>query len=252
MKKLFLGIVAVVLTCLICVSLSACGLSAKANGIKGEEVTEDQWIATLENLLDNKAIFTVEYSFESSTDFKHKTLVHSTEWKSKAKEKLTYTKNGVLESVVGSQTIFFSGDKIAAEHYTGSKAKVTKIEEYSAIINGKIYNYEKGKDDKWSRKEALSSVVYDAFVYTIFSIIDNFNDFVYSTEHKGYISKNYEDGDDLTVFKFKSGKLTAIYIHQENVDLTDGEHEYKIAKHESATNIIIDYTAKDVIIPAIS
>ena len=251
MKKLFLGIATVAMAGIMCIGFAACGGESGAKSIKGEEVTENQWVAALNILLDDKEKFTVNYSYTQSIDYTHKTMVHKTEWSAKTTEIATLTKNGALESSIGTQEISLSGDKIAAEQIIG-KAKKTDIEDYSEKISDKIYKYEKGKDDKWKREVTNVSVVYDEFGFMISDIKNEYNAFVYSVEHKGYISKYYEEDDDLIiVYKFNGGKLAAIYTYAETVDLTDSAQEYELTLSKSEINITIDYTAKDIILPVI-
>ena len=252
MKKLFLSIASIVIASVMCIGLAACGNNRlNTKSINGEEITGDQWVAALDTLLDDKANFTVEYYYEQTTDYTHKTMVHTTEWSAKSMEIATLTKNGALESSIGSEEISISGDTIAAEQVVG-KAKTKEIEVYSAIISRKIYNYEKGKDGKWNREEAKTSVIYDEFGFAIAAIKDKFSSFVYSTEHKGYIDKNYEDGDtQLMVFKFNGGKLAAIYAYAEVVDLTDIEQEYELIINKTEAHLTIEYKANEIVLPVV-
>lgn len=249
MKKLFLSIITAAMTGVLCIGFAACSSSVNAKSVKGEEVTEDQWVAALGTLLDDKSTFTVEYFVKGSADYKHKTMVQTTEWGAKMTQRMTYTKNGTLQSAIGYKKMSLSGDKAAAEQSMGKAAK-TEVELYSATTASKIYNYEKGRDDKWTRREAYNSVIYGAFGYTIDYLKNSYSAFVYSTEHKGYISKYYDDDDSsITVYKFSGGKLVAIYTYQEDVDIDDEVQEYEIISYKTETNATITYSAKDVILP---
>lgn len=248
MKKVFLGIIVAIMAAIMCFSFVGC---AKAKGVKGEKVTEEQWVAAIESLMAEHAVFTVDYSSKLTGSYSHKTMVHKTKWSAKATEKLTLIKNGALESVKGSQKITIKGDKAAAEQEMG-KAKKKEIEKYTEIVDSRIYNYEKGKDDAWTKEEGFYSVIQDSFGSTVSSVKDSYNRFVYSNEHKGYISKNYdEDDSDVTVYKFKDAKLVAVYIYEEETIINDNAQDYSEGSYTTEINITIKYTAKKITLPKV-
>lgn len=251
MKKLFLGIITAAIAGVMCAGFTACDSSVDAKRINGEEVTEYQWLASFDILLKDKATFTVEYSLKSSADYKHTTMVHTTEWGSETTTRVTYTKNGTIESAIGYNEITISGDKIAAAQSVGKAGKI-ESEAYSVITGSKIYNYNKGKDGNWTRNEAETSVIYNGFGYSMNALKSRYSEFVYSTEHKGYISKYVTSGDsNTTVYKFNGGQLVAIYKYNESVNLKDSVQEYERTSIKSVENVIITYSAKEVVLPIV-
>lgn len=248
MKKVFLGIIAAIMAAVMCVSFTGC---AKAKNVKGEKVTEEQWVAAIESLLAEHAVFTVDYSSKASGTYTHKTMVHKTKWSVKETEKLTLVKNGALESVKGSQKLTLKGDKAAAEQETG-KAKKKEIEKYSEIVDSRIYNFEKGRDDEWTKEESFYSVIQDSFSSVVSSVKSRYSSFVYSNEHNGYISKNYdEDDSEVTVYKFKDAKLIAVYIYEEETLIEDNAQDYAEGSYKTEVNITIKYTAKKITLPKV-
>lgn len=250
MKKVFLGIIAAIMAAVVCVSFTGC---AKAKNVKGEKVTEEQWVAAIESLLAEHAVFTVDYSSTASGTYTHKTMVHKTKWSVKETEKLTLVKNGALESVKGSEKLTLKGDKAAAEQETG-KAKKKEIEKYSEIVDSRIYNFEKGRDDEWTKEESFYSVIQDSFGSIVSSVKSRYSSFVYSNEHNGYISKNYDEDDTdvtVTVYKFKDAKLIAVYIYEEETFIEDNAQDYAEGSYKTEVNITIKYTAKKITLPKV-
>lgn len=248
-KKLFVGLAAAALAGVMSLGLAACNVSTGAKSVTGEKVTEKQWITAFKEFSSDKAQMTVEAYTTATVNYTHKTMVHTTEWSSNISADLTLVKNGKLEMAVGNYEIELSGDKAAAEKVVG-KEQDKEVKKYSEISKDTIYNYEKGIDGFWTKEEASSSVFTGSFKYAFGDIMDNYDKYLYSVEHSGYVSKTYKEGDsNVTVYKFKDAKLVAIYIYFETTNITDEVQEYERSTIKREESYTISYSAEEITLP---
>ena len=248
-KKILCGIAICVLLVSTCLSVVACAPNAK--NVAGEQVTEEEWRAAFERLTANDAEFTVEYYAKSSTVYNHKTMIHTTKWTANAIGNYTYVKNGSLESKIGYGNVSYSGDKKAAENTVGIKAGKTSVEEYSGTANGNTYVFKKNLNDEWERSEAYSGVLSGEFSYITY-MASQYSYYEYSKEHKGYVVKGYEEGDALSVYKFKNAKLVAVYYFAEDYTEESDAQEYACIATKVEYHTTIIYSAKEIKLPTIS
>ena len=247
-KRILCAVAVVVLAVSMCVGVAACGPNAKS--VRGEEVSESEWKAAFEALTSKDAEFTVESLAKASVKYEHETMIHKTKWTANTMASCTYTKKGPIESKIGYSKVSYKGDKDSAENELGQKAGKKDIELYSKIEDNVIYNYEKNLNDEWEREEAYSSVVSGELSYIIY-MANRYDYFEYSKEHKGYVVKGYEEGDALTVYKFKGGKLVAIYLYSEDFEEESEAQEYSKSTTITECHITIKYTAKEIKLPTV-
>ena len=181
-KRILSAIAVCVLVVSMCVGIAACAPNAK--GVKGEQITETEWVAAFEKLASDDSKFVVECYAKASVAYKQVTTVHKTKWTATTTESYTYTKNGSNESKIGYNKISYSGNKASAENEVGKVPGKTQVELYSQITDDGIYNYEKNLNEKWEKDEASQSVIAEDF-YFISYLKNSFDSFEYSKEHNG-------------------------------------------------------------------
>lgn len=271
MKKLFVGIAAGVLAAAMCVSFAACGSSVDAKGIKGEEVTEEEWNAAIDAVLADDAELTIEYLSKNSN--KSELTMNaggSTEKlnaKSKMEQRMTYIQKGAKQSGKGYYEISYSGDLEGMAEAMGQQAGVqegkTELEAYSEVTTDGTHYYAKDEEGEWTLDEDGDTVIeelFDEYYMLKYNVKNHYNDYTFSEEHKGYIPANYdaEDGDTLYVVKFQNKKLTGVYIESNYTreqdmleDVMPGTMIMKV-EVEASINIVISYEAKDITLPTVA
>lgn len=273
-KRLFVGVVAGVLATSMCVSLAACGSEVDAKGVKGETVTEEEWEAAIELLMDADSDYTVEYLSEESSEGKMTVLGETVKGGMKETNRATYVKNGNIVYVSGYRELKYSGDGAAmmggfasdgpagyasesvSDYYKEGK---TEFEMYSEINyeTGASVNYTKDEEGNWTKSNGY---VYNSALGAVYSLImdlGDYEDYEYSEEYKGYIEKDFdgEEGETPTVYKFQDKKLVAVYQHSE----VEGEEDdgglglmSSSYEEESTLNVTCKYEAKELTLPEVA
>ena len=251
-KKILIGIATGVIAAAMCAGFAACG-GANAKSVKGEKVTEEQWQKALVALWDEKAEFTVETYSKETEKATIESMVHNTKYSVTTTESFTYTKKGALESKLGSSKTSYGGDKEYAESKNG-KALEKEVELYYQSTADTNYLYEKGLDGEWSKKSTYSSLISSVEGFSqLTSLGGSYSSFVYSPDHNGYVPKSYQKGeDDVTVIKFRDGKLVAVYIYEKEIDIQDAGVLYGKSVKTSETHITFTYSAKDITLPTVA
>ena len=230
--------------------LSACGSGVDASKVNSEHVTQEVWNAAIELLRDSGTEITVEYSYTHSKDYYYKTAINTTEWSVKDYDRLTYIKNGNLESKKGYKKVTYSGDKDAAILEFKLEEGKTKIEEYYEFVDFGIYNSYKidvdGKFRKGSGYGSSGLIVLEKLNSYLSAM--KVGTYEYSKAHNGYINEFTTD-DYFVVYKFQEGKLAAIYARTVKTDIKDEAVQYKKYTEVYDTNIVISYTAKEIKLP---
>ena len=245
--KKILGVVALaVLVASMCVGIVACTNAKKVKG--AEYISESSWKETFEWFAFEEVEFTLKYYSKSTAQYEHDTMIHKTKWTATSTEEYTYARKNLLESKIGYSKIAYKGDKDSAASTCGKKAGKTPVEKYVEILhNGQYANYERVNGEfKYSDGYTINQDL--AFIT---SVKNSYESFEYSKEYKGYIAKGYKEGNALTVYKFNDdGRLIAIYMYSENYQEVSNVQEYTCTTVKTETHIVIEYSAKDIKIPA--
>ena len=263
MKKVIAGIAATVLAAAMCVSFAACGGSGaeKAKDIKGEEVTAEQWTAAFEALEKADAEYTVTQKIVETYSIKNVTDPDDTNKKLSGSQTLTsdivYSKKGNKEHQITTNTTKLTGDarRIMAimglsEDEIPEEDTTTETEELygekTEPINGYVL-YEQNADGTWRKGDGRP------FTPPLGDYKTQYENYIYSAENKGYISKDYsaEDKDELEVFKFdKDGKLVAVYCEMPTESEEDDDGSEMTTTYTGSS--IIEYSAKDITLPTVA
>ena len=243
-KKLFVGIAAATLAAAMCVSFAACGAGGggKAKGIKGYEVTEEQWNAAIEALQKDDAVFTIDYYTEVSVN------ASGGGQKGSTKTTSTYTviKNDGKEYVKSVDTVEYGGAMVTEQ--TPKKTEEIDIMYAEREGTGTLYTvYDDTEDGGWDKSENENSIIP---LSIIFDWVESYtySDYKYSAEDKGYILSTTGEDEDPFVIKFdKDGRLSAVYYgHEEKVETPVSK-----ATTTATYSVVITYTAKEITIPTV-
>ena len=266
-KKLFVGIAAGVLAAAMCVSFAACGSSVDAKSVKGEEVTEAEWDAAVEAVLNGDAL-TIEYLAKSSAKNELTATLQgeseSLTAKSKSERRMTYIVNGAKQSGKGYVKISYGGDleEMAAimGQEMGAEEGKTNVEVYSEVTADGTNYYVQNKEGEWMVDHDGDTVVeemFDELDMLKYYVKDCYGDYEYSAEHKGYIPADYEEGEPLYVIKFQDKKLVAVYMennYKREQDLYESIMPGMMIMKmdvEASTQIVIKYETKDITLPTV-
>lgn len=244
MKKLWKGLFAALLAGAMCVSVAACGSgnddpAADAEAIEGKEVTAKQWAAAIELLKKDDTEITLDYvsaqTVEATMTAGDGRVVSGG---SSGTNTMKYVRKGTMEYLKRTQVVKFTGDykEISAmggaspEHMDEVVAELKNPqvwESYRERTEGNnICYYKTPEDGTWKKDDsanddsALPGSLPTDFLCDIDSDgipgepCEDFSDYVYSAEHKGYIPKDYpESGNALRVIKFdEEGRIVAAVV----------------------------------------
>lgn len=243
MKKLLVGLGVAALSAAMCMSFAACGGGVDAEGIKGEEVTEEQWTKAFEEIdkvTDGEAKITVLAQMTSESEMDAGELGS---YSASGEMEVTYVINGKLVSKKGSQKVSYSGD---VPDEIKNEAGDVDYEAYSETTDDGTTVYTL-KDGKWS-KAAGSPLYYE--ISDVLRYADDFADFEYNADFKGYVAKGTKsDAEKYTVLKFQDGKLVAIYSYEGHKTTPEEEQLGMKSSVEIKKGYVISYEADTITIP---
>ena len=289
MKKQIFGIAALALAGVMSFGLAACGknggkdeFSAKVEAIEGKEVTAAQWAAALERL-NNDDELAIEVASVITVEGKIKNPENG-------KKISMYTKQTDVYEKAAKGTKTHCKQTFAMEY--GEEYKKASIEQgvdpddFAKDWEGEFYSeeteegyvyYGKNADGAWEKGDEsvvpseMSPFVAEAdFLYSHAENEEyrDFGDYVYSTEHKGYIREiencvlddYYEDGwieywNELQVIKFdESGRIVAAMTiwWSDATDLSgEGDGSLPLA-YKAVCTWIFTYEVEDIILPTVA
>lgn len=243
MRKVFAGIAGGVLSVAMVMGLAGCGGNgaiAQARNIRGEEVTEEQWVAALNEVGEG--------------DFVTVSAVEETEAANFAVSyEMDVDMNVTVEEQRMGDTVIFEGGSmsvdmnisasiVAADHKThitmeytmkmdGSESVLETmggtavdqsgtVEMYTSYENGQVALYVRVNDGEWntvSGSLGAASGVADDALQQIDALVEalgeisvyssQFDDFTYTTDAKGYVYNQGVDMDGLEVLGNVEGQL---------------------------------------------
>ena len=249
--KLLFGFATAAMAAVMCVGFAACGGGVDAAGVKGVEVSKEQWEAAAKDLADkylsNELQLTVLVQKESTTEMSGKVGDKELSFSGTQSSEVTYVINGKKASAKGEQEVKLDGDEelLEAMHMKKPDSGKTEYEAYSEETDDGTYVTAKDKDGKWVKQEGFA--VYSELVDLL--DLGDYEEYVYNQDLKGYVDKDYDAEKDTryTVYKFnKDGKLVAIYTHSDR-ETEEGGFKSSV-KYEYGYSI--SYEAKDVNIPS--
>ena len=262
MKKLFVGIAATVLAAAMCVSFAACGETGadKAKSVKGEEITAEQWDKAFDVFTKDDAKFTLE----TATKAVYTLTADATSIGGKKSEGSitsvntgTSIVNGAKQSVKDEIEVTVSGDykydeianKLPNSSGLEKEGKKT-VEAYSEAAEGGDYTiYTKDDAGNWKTTKSSDHVAMETLY--VCAPYGNFDNYKYDENLKGYVEKDYKEGETKSyqVYKFdKDGKLIAVYLYYEKAEGNDALKMTTI----SEMSVIVSYDAKDITLPTVA
>lgn len=288
MRKVFAGIAGGVLSVAMVMGLAGCGGNgaiAQARNIRGEEVTEEQWVAALNEVGEGDFVtvsaveeteaanFAVSYEMDVDIDY------------SMVMELLDMNVSGSMDMNIAASAVtadhrthitmdytiaYTSAGTVAGESADESVNESGKVEMITAYEDGVVQIYTKINDGAWSKVSgslgAASGVADDA-LQQIDALVEalgeisvyssQFDDFTYTTDAKGYVYNQGVDMDGLEVLgnvegqliiKIRDGKLAAVL---EEATLSNVETEGMTMTGSAALAMVYTVGGQSVTLPAV-
>lgn len=239
-----------------CVGFAACGSESAESIVGDNNVTAEQWAAAFEN---EDTFKNFKLSGKSDIELVMKMPLDQTDPETLTEVKVsgsqssdvtfadsnTYGKGTVKITITGLPDSM--KDLMGSFLGDGMKEGTTNIE-YYVEGTGEAAKFITKVDGKWAyvqknsmyptAEDELQSIMYESGLYRY-----GFEDFEYSEEHKGYITKD-ADEEDYTIVKFKDGKVKAIIIKS-----TEGDGDSKQVINSS---YVITYEGQKVNLPTVA
>ena len=276
MKKLWTGLLAAFLAGAVCLSVAACGKgggndpAADAEAFEGKEVTAEQWAAAIALLKKDDTEITLDYVSVQTAEM---TMTADdgrvVSGGSSETNTMKYVRKGTMEYLKRTQIAKFTGDY--KEILVMSGASPELMDEVVAMFKnprvGERYRertegnnicyYKTPEDGTWKKDDsanddsALPGSLPTDFLCDIDSggisgePREDFSDYVYSAEHKGYIPKDYpESGNALRVIKFdEEGRVVAAVVVGASVFTMFGVQ---------SNTWLFTYKAEDLVLPDVA
>lgn len=298
MKKQIFGIAALALAGVMSFGLAACGksggkdeFSAKVEAIEGKEVTAAQWAAALERLNNDDAELAIEVASVITVEGKKKNPENGKKISMYTKQTDVYEKAAkgtkthwkvtqAMEYGEEYKKYFIQQAEDLEEYECDDWVRETEL--YGEETSDGYFYYGKNADGAWEKGDSptlydndnvdvfYAEEIKDGFLYSYAENEEyrDFGDYVYSTEHKGYIREiencvlddYYEDGwieywNELQVIKFdESGRIVAAMTiwWSDATDLSgEGNGSLPLA-YKAVCTWIFTYEVEDIILPAVA
>lgn len=268
-KKIIACVTSAVLFSVALSVITACG---GAKGMKGYEVTKEQWDAAFELLeeYENCDRITIDYAREmelrgtlDTSALGGKKVTGGAAFKENTKAMICYDKQSFTKNtdskLLDDWKLIFADDLAGVSE---GKKSTTLYAERTAAEKFKTYSINK-EGTEWESSESAEGVVpavYDLLekdANTIETYLDlfDFNSYRYSSEDKGYVLKESEIVEEIKalVIKFnEEGLLTGIYFNYILTSL-DGQNSYPVYSREEVLSVAgdmkISYDAKEIKMP---